>query len=51
MLEIYLHLRDGTVRTLTYDCNDESPFQALERVYRSADDFMVYQIEKITFQQ
>lgn len=52
-LAVHVHLRDGSTRAIPYDCNIESPFQALERVYRHGDehgpDFMVWDATHVTF--
>lgn len=52
MLPIFLFMRGGTVRVLEFDCNAESAFQALERVYRSPypNDFEVSDVLFIRFQ-
>jgi hypothetical protein len=51
MLPIYLFMVDGSVRIVEFDCNNESAFQALERVYRSdyPNDFDVMNVRFIRF--
>lgn len=49
MLKIYVHLLNGKILVVEYDCNQEDPFVALRRAYRDEDRFMVWDVEKITF--
>ena len=51
MLPIFLFLIDGSVRVIEFDCNEESAFQALERVYRTPypHDFDLSDIKFIRF--
>lgn len=49
MLNVYVAMRDGSVRTIEYNPHKCSAFEALESVYRGDPDFMVYDIDNVTF--
>ena len=51
MCSIFVHCVSGEIITIEYDSWGESAFEALQRKYDSDPDFMIYDINKITFEK